>query len=78
MKKDCWSLNKKGSKPQGNIANTSNDGNAMVCVAVTTTGKKFADVCILDSAVTFHMTSRREWSHLNEPIPRGYVFSCND
>ncbi|KAE8689483.1 CYP710A2 protein [Hibiscus syriacus] len=35
LKKDCWSLNK-NSNPQGNTANTSDDGDALCCEASTT------------------------------------------
>ncbi|KAE8715251.1 hypothetical protein F3Y22_tig00110184pilonHSYRG00012 [Hibiscus syriacus] len=35
LKKDCWSLNK-NSTPQGNTANTSDDGDALCCKSSTT------------------------------------------
>ncbi|KAE8660581.1 TMEM205 protein [Hibiscus syriacus] len=61
LKKDCWSLNK-NSNPQGNTANTSDDGDALCCEASTTVEgrKRFADIWLIDSGVTYHMTSRRE------------------
>ncbi|KAE8662818.1 hypothetical protein F3Y22_tig00113124pilonHSYRG00138 [Hibiscus syriacus] len=42
--KDCWSLNK-NSNPQGNTANTSDDGDALCCEASTT---------VEDSAMLWH------------------------
>lgn len=80
LKKDCWELKKKDFNPQGNVASTSDDGNALVSEAATTIGGKrgFTDVWLLDSAATFHMTSWREWFHHYEPTFGGYVYSCND
>lgn len=77
-KKDCWSL--KNSNPQGNVACTSDDGNVLCCEATISTEsrKTFADVWFLDSAATYHMTSRREWFHYYEPILGGSVYSCED
>ncbi|GKE39428.1 gag-pol polyprotein, partial [Tanacetum coccineum] len=48
FRKDCRGLNT--SNPQGNVASTSEDGNALCCeVAVANEGiKKFADVCFND------------------------------
>ncbi|KAE8667244.1 hypothetical protein F3Y22_tig00112428pilonHSYRG00010 [Hibiscus syriacus] len=45
LKKDCWSLNK-NSNPQGNTANTSDDGDTLCCEASTTVEgrKRFADI----------------------------------
>ncbi|KAE8674537.1 hypothetical protein F3Y22_tig00111745pilonHSYRG00059 [Hibiscus syriacus] len=79
LKKDCWSLNK-NSNPQGNTANTSDDGDALCCEASTTVEgrKQFADIWLIDSAATYHMTSRREWFHHYEPVSGGSVYSCND
>lgn len=42
------SLNNKDSNPQGNVANTSYDGDAMVCEEATTTSKRFVEVLLLD------------------------------
>ena len=80
LKKDCWNLNKKNSNPQGNLAHTSDNGNALCCEAAMTTEsrKRFTVVWLLDSGATFHMTSKREWFHHFEPILGGCVFSCND
>ncbi|KAK9042016.1 hypothetical protein V6N11_017099 [Hibiscus sabdariffa] len=53
LKKDCWSL-PKNSNPQGNIANTSNDGDVLCCEASTAMEgrKRFADIWLIDSGVT--------------------------
>ncbi|KAE8714062.1 hypothetical protein F3Y22_tig00110201pilonHSYRG00172 [Hibiscus syriacus] len=79
LKKDCWSLNK-NSNPQGNTANTSDDGDALCCEASTTVEgrKRFADIWLIDSGATYHMTSRREWFHHYELVSGGFVYSCND
>ncbi|KAE8670544.1 hypothetical protein F3Y22_tig00112127pilonHSYRG00101 [Hibiscus syriacus] len=79
LKKDCWSLNK-NSNPQGNTANTSDDGDALCCEASTTVEgrKRFTDTWLIDSGATYHMTSRREWFHQYEPVSGGSVYSCND
>ncbi|KAE8667838.1 hypothetical protein F3Y22_tig00112368pilonHSYRG00011 [Hibiscus syriacus] len=79
LKKDCWSLNK-NSNPQGNTANTSDDGDALCCEALTTVKgrKRYADIWLIDSGATYHMTSRREWFHHYEPVSGGSVYSCND
>nr|GEW83047.1 Gag-Pol polyprotein [Tanacetum cinerariifolium] len=79
FKKDCRGSNT--SNPQGNVASTSDDGNAMCCeAAVANEGRKrFADVWLFDTGATFHMTARREWFHQYKPISEGgYVYSCND
>ncbi|KAL5841892.1 hypothetical protein ACOSQ3_012495 [Xanthoceras sorbifolium] len=54
----CYNCGKRG-----NVASTSYDGNALCCEAATTyEGKKrFADIWIMDSGASFHMTSRREY-----------------
>ncbi|KAE8655608.1 F-box family protein, putative isoform 2 [Hibiscus syriacus] len=79
LKKDCWSLNK-NSNPQGNTANTSDDGDALCCEASTTVEgrKRFEDIWLINSGATYHMTSRREWFHHYEPVSGGSVYSCND
>ena len=79
LKKDCWSLNN-NSNPSGNIASTSNGGEALCCEAATTCKGKltFADGWLIDSGATFHMTSRREWFQDYEPVSGGSVYSCND
>ncbi|GJZ97608.1 gag-pol polyprotein [Tanacetum coccineum] len=79
FKKDCRGSNT--SNPQGNVASTSNDGNALCCeAAVANEGRKrFADVWLFDTGATFHMTARREWFHQYKPISEGgSVYSCND
>ncbi|GJW01215.1 retrovirus-related pol polyprotein from transposon TNT 1-94 [Tanacetum coccineum] len=79
FRKDCRGLNT--SNPQGNVASTSEDGNALCCeAAVANEGrKKFADVWLFDTGATFHMTARREWFHQYKPISGGgSVYSCND
>ena len=79
MKKDCRSL--RNSNPQGNVASTSEDGNALCCeAAVANEGRtRFADVWLFDTGATFHMTARREWFHQYKPISGGgSVYSCND
>ncbi|KAL4376081.1 hypothetical protein GQ457_02G039440 [Hibiscus cannabinus] len=79
LKKDYWSL-PKNSNPQGNIANTSDDGDVLCCEASTAMEgrKRFADIWLIDSGATYHMTSRREWFHNYEPISGGSMYSCND
>ncbi|GJR08587.1 retrovirus-related pol polyprotein from transposon TNT 1-94 [Tanacetum coccineum] len=79
FKKDCRGSNT--SNPQGNVASTSDDGNALCCeAAVANEGRKrFADVWLFDTGATFHMTARREWFHQYKPISEGgSVYSCND
>ncbi|KAE8730652.1 putative galacturonosyltransferase 6 [Hibiscus syriacus] len=70
----------KNSNPQGNTANTSDDGDALCCEASTTVEgrKRFTDIWLIDSGATYHMTSRREWFHHYEPVSGGSVYSCND
>ncbi|GJY76724.1 gag-pol polyprotein [Tanacetum coccineum] len=69
FKKDCRGLNT--SNPQGNIASTSEDGNALCCEATVEneSRKRFTDVWLFDTGATFHMTAKREWFH---------QYSCND
>ncbi|GJY36936.1 gag-pol polyprotein [Tanacetum coccineum] len=79
FKKDCRGSNT--SNPQGNVASTSDDGNALCCeAAVANEGRKrFVDVWLFDTGATFHMTARREWFHQYKPISEGgSVYSCND
>ncbi|KAE8678869.1 hypothetical protein F3Y22_tig00111402pilonHSYRG00400 [Hibiscus syriacus] len=68
------------SHKHGNTANTSDDGDALCCEVSTTVErrKRFADIWIIDSGATYHMTSRREWFHHYEPVSGGSVYSCND
>ncbi|KAE8685043.1 hypothetical protein F3Y22_tig00111101pilonHSYRG00028 [Hibiscus syriacus] len=79
LKKDCWSLNK-NSNPQGNTVNTSDDGDVLCCEASTTVEgrKRYADIWLIDSGATYHMTSRRKWFHHYEPVSGGSVYCCND
>ncbi|GMJ14768.1 hypothetical protein HRI_005146000 [Hibiscus trionum] len=79
LKKDCWS-SPKNSNPQGNMANTSDDGDALCCEAATAMEgrKRFADIWLIDSGATYHITSRREWFYNYEPISGGSVYSCNN
>ncbi|KAE8678400.1 Transcription factor bHLH74 [Hibiscus syriacus] len=79
LKKDCWSLNK-NSNPEGNTANTSDDGDALCCEASTTVEcrKRYAYIWLIDSGATYHMTSRREWFHHYESVSGGSVYSYND
>ncbi|GJZ37780.1 gag-pol polyprotein [Tanacetum coccineum] len=79
FKKDCRGLTT--SYPQGNVASTSEDGNALCCEAAVANEnrKRFADVWLFDTGATFHMTARREWFHQYKPIfVGGSVYSCND
>nr|GEW52879.1 Gag-Pol polyprotein [Tanacetum cinerariifolium] len=79
FKKDCRGSNT--SNPQGNVASTSDDGNALCCeAAVADEGRKiFADVWVFDTGATFHMTARREWFHQYKPISEGgSMYNCND
>lgn len=59
LKKDCWEL--KNSNPQGNVANTSDNGIALCCEAAISSEnrRRFAEICLFDSGATYHMTSRR-------------------
>ncbi|KAE8733040.1 Detected protein of unknown function [Hibiscus syriacus] len=68
------------SHKHGNTANTSDDGDALCCEASTTVEgrKRFADIWLIDSGATYHMTSRREWFHHYKPVSGGSVYSCND
>ncbi|GJW36959.1 gag-pol polyprotein [Tanacetum coccineum] len=78
-RKDFRGLNT--SYPQGNVASTSEDGNALCCEAAVAneSRKRFADVWLFDMGATFHMTARREWFHQYKPISGGgSVYSCND
>ncbi|GJT96308.1 gag-pol polyprotein [Tanacetum coccineum] len=56
FKKDCRGLYT--SNPQGNVASTSKDGNALCYeAAVANEGRKrFADVWLFDTGATFYMT----------------------
>nr|GEV47690.1 hypothetical protein [Tanacetum cinerariifolium] len=79
FRKDSQGLNT--SYPQGNVASTSKDGNALCCeaVAANESMKRFADVWMFDTGATFHMTIRREWFHQYKPISGGgSMYSCND
>ncbi|GJY96432.1 retrovirus-related pol polyprotein from transposon TNT 1-94 [Tanacetum coccineum] len=79
FRKDCRGLNT--SHPQGNVASTSEDGNALCCEAAVAneSRKRFADVWLFDTGATFHMTARREWSHQYKSISGGgSVYNCND
>ncbi|GJZ08373.1 gag-pol polyprotein [Tanacetum coccineum] len=79
FRKDCRGLNT--SNPHGNVASTSEDGNALCCEAAAANKgrKKFTDVWLFDTRATFHMTARREWFHQYKPISGGgSVYSCND
>nr|GEX21788.1 retrovirus-related Pol polyprotein from transposon TNT 1-94 [Tanacetum cinerariifolium] len=70
-----------GSHNHGNVASTSDDGNALCCeAAVANEGRKrFFDVWLVNTGATFHMTARREWFHQYKPISEGRsVYSCND
>ncbi|KAE8678570.1 hypothetical protein F3Y22_tig00111403pilonHSYRG00065 [Hibiscus syriacus] len=60
LKKDCWSLNK-NSNPQGNTANTSDDGDALCCEALTTVEgiKRYAGIWLINSGATYHMTLKK-------------------
>ncbi|GJS42643.1 gag-pol polyprotein [Tanacetum coccineum] len=63
FRKDCRGLNT--SYPQGNVASTSEDSNALCCEAAIAneSRKRFANVWLFDTGATFHMTARREWFH---------------
>ncbi|GJX77801.1 gag-pol polyprotein [Tanacetum coccineum] len=79
FRKDCRGLNT--SYPQGNVASTSEDGNALCCEAATAneSRKRFAYVWMFYTGATFHMTARREWFHQYKPISGGgSVYSYND
>ncbi|GJZ31517.1 retrovirus-related pol polyprotein from transposon TNT 1-94, partial [Tanacetum coccineum] len=79
FKKDC--RGSYTSNPQGNVASTSDDGNALCCEAAVANEdrKRFADVLLFDTGASFHMTARREWFHQYKPISGGgSVYSCND
>ena len=70
----------KGSSPQGNVASTSDDGTTL-CSEVTMTNihrKKFFNVWVLDTVVTWHMTSRKGWFSHYESFSGGSVFIVDD
>ncbi|TXG58976.1 hypothetical protein EZV62_016805 [Acer yangbiense] len=88
VKSECWHNKKKNgdnrapesSSSQGCVASTSDDGEVLYSEGNTAAEgrKRFADVWLLDSAATWHMTSRREWFHKYEPVSGGSVFMGND
>ncbi|KAL5852379.1 hypothetical protein ACOSQ3_007497 [Xanthoceras sorbifolium] len=87
VRSECWNRKKSGdnrapesSGSQGCVASTSDDGEVLYSEGTTISEgrKRFADVWLLDSAATWHMTSRREWFHKYEPISGGSVFMGND
>ncbi|TXG65810.1 hypothetical protein EZV62_007085 [Acer yangbiense] len=88
VKSECWHNKKKSgdnrasesSSSQGCVASTSDDGEVLYSEGNTVAEgrKRFADVWLLDSAATWHMTSRREWFHKYEPVSGGSVFMGND
>ncbi|KAI9160216.1 hypothetical protein LWI28_006248 [Acer negundo] len=61
-------------------ASTLDDGEVLYIEGNSATKgrKRFANVCLLDSATTWHMTSQREWFHKYEPVFGGSVFMGND
>nr|GEW58156.1 Gag-Pol polyprotein [Tanacetum cinerariifolium] len=70
-----------GEEREGNVASTSEDGNALCCKAAIANEsmKRFADVWLFDTGATFHMTARREWFHQYKPISGGgSMYTCND
>uniref|UniRef100_A0A2N9GLP2 Gag-Pol polyprotein n=1 Tax=Fagus sylvatica TaxID=28930 RepID=A0A2N9GLP2_FAGSY len=88
-KRECWHLKKneeakgkgpESSKAQGCVASTSDDGEILYSEATTVTEgrRRFADVWLMDSGATWHMTPRREWFHQYEPISGGSVFMGDD
>ncbi|KAI9198581.1 hypothetical protein LWI28_018562 [Acer negundo] len=88
VKSECWHNKKKSgdnrapesSSSQGCVASTSDDGEVLHSEGNTAAEgrKQFANVWLLDSAATWHMTSQREWFHKYEPVSRGSVFMGND
>ena len=58
LENNCWNLNNKNFNPQGNIASTSGEGDALSCKAATTyKGRKiFAYVWFIDPRATFHIS----------------------
>ncbi|KAE8691645.1 hypothetical protein F3Y22_tig00110888pilonHSYRG00123 [Hibiscus syriacus] len=40
--------------------------------------KRYANIWLIDSGATYHMTSRREWFYHYESVSGGSVYSCND
>uniref|UniRef100_A0A2N9IBB7 Integrase catalytic domain-containing protein n=1 Tax=Fagus sylvatica TaxID=28930 RepID=A0A2N9IBB7_FAGSY len=68
------------SKAQGCVASTSDDGEILYSETTTVTEgrRRFADVWLMDSGATWHMTPRREWFHQYEPISGGSVFMGDD
>uniref|UniRef100_A0A2N9HLU0 Uncharacterized protein n=1 Tax=Fagus sylvatica TaxID=28930 RepID=A0A2N9HLU0_FAGSY len=88
-KRECWHLKKneeakgkgpESSKAQGCVASTSDDGEILYSETTTVTEgrRRFADVWLMDSGATWHMTPRREWFHQYEPISGGSVFMGDD
>ncbi|KAK0602044.1 hypothetical protein LWI29_029846 [Acer saccharum] len=88
VKSECWHNKKKSgdnrapesSSSQGCVASTSDDGEVLYSEGNTVAEgrKRFTDVWLLDSAATWHMTSRREWFHKYEHVSGGSVFMGND
>nr|GEW63199.1 retrovirus-related Pol polyprotein from transposon TNT 1-94 [Tanacetum cinerariifolium] len=77
--KTCGCLG--GDKREGNIASTSDDGNAVCCEAAVANEdrNRFSDVWLFDTGAIFHMIERREWFHQYKPISGGeFMDSCND
>ena len=73
-------MNKENSNPQGNVANTSGESDALCCEATTTyEGRiRFTNVWFIRSGVICHMTSQTKWFHHYEPISEGSVYNCDD
>nr|GEW03180.1 Gag-Pol polyprotein [Tanacetum cinerariifolium] len=79
--RESMELGFNGSHNHGNVASTSEDGNAMCCkvVVANKSRKRFADVWLFDTGATFHMTAKRELFHQYKQISGGgSVYICND
>ena len=40
--------------------------------------KRFFDVWLLDTIITWHMTTQREWFSYYKPFLRGFIFTVDD
>ena len=89
FKNKCRLLKKNGdfkgkglelTNAQGCVAENLSDGEVLCSEATTTveSGRKFADIWLIDSGVTWHMTSRKKWFQQYEPILGGSVYMSDN
>ncbi|PON47980.1 hypothetical protein PanWU01x14_240690 [Parasponia andersonii] len=72
--------NPESSNAQGNVANTSDDGEILYneVAIVSKDRRQLTDVWLVDLGVKWHMISHREWFHTYEHVSGGSVFIGND